>query len=165
MSPAPTKRRPCTSHVAGAVARWRRASAPSVLALVLAATLLSCGSKERGLSDQAAAELQAGAAKVRSAAAAGDRTGATGALAALRGAVDRYRGQGQISAGRAAEVLAAAGEVEARLTLLAPPPTVPAPAPTTTTTARRAPSEPGGGGDEKDEEDRGKRGIGKKEED
>jgi hypothetical protein len=95
---------------------------------------------------------------VRAAALAGNGASAGAELAALRSAVDRHRGQGQISGERAADVLAAAGEVEARLVLLAPPP---APAATTTTTStRRAPVEPEG--DKEDEEDRGKKGRGNK---
>jgi len=83
---------------------------------------------------------------VRAKAGAGDRAGAAGELAAVRAAVDRYRGQGQISEGRAADVLAAAGEVEARLALVVPPP--PAPAPATTTTTTTADRARGGGTDD-----------------
>ncbi len=137
-------------------------TAGMALALLFATTLLACGSKDRGLSDQAAADLQAGVARVRAAAVGGDRAGASGQLAALRGAVDRHRSQGQISAGRAADVLAAAGEVEARLALLAAPPPTTA-TPNTTTTVRRAPTSPGRGED--DEGDQDKKGGGKKDED
>jgi len=145
-------------------------SAPRVMrrrrAVVTASTLLlgalfgACGGKE-SLSDRAGADLMAGVARVRAAAGAGDRTRASTELAAVRTAVDRYRGQGEISSERAADVLAAAGEVEARLSLLSPPPT-PAPATTTTTTTRAGPppSDPGGGKD--DQEGGDKKGSGKK---
>jgi hypothetical protein len=137
-----------------------------VSALLLAAGFLACGGEEKGLSDQAVSDLQARVARVRAAAGAGDRAGAGREVAAVRGAVDRYRGQGQISAGRAADVLAAAGEVEARLALLAAPTPTPAPTPapatTTTTTANRAPIDAGDG---TDDENRDKKGGGKKKED
>ena len=135
----------------------RRAAMAMTTALLLVLGFLACGGEEKGLSDQAAADLQAGVARVRAKAGAGDRAGAAGELAAVRAAVDRYRGQGQISEGRAADVLAAAGEVEARLALVVPPAPPPAPA-TTTTTAGRA---PGGGADD---ENKDKKGGDKKEE-
>ena len=142
----------------------RRRSRTKMPALVLAATSFAatfstCGRDQPGLSNQAAADLQARVGRVRAAAVAGNGSGAGAELAALRSTVDRYRGQGQISAERAADVLAAAGEVEAGLALLPPP----APAATTTTTStpvRRAPVEPEG--DKEDEEDKDSKGGGKK---
>ena len=137
----------------------QRAAMAMAPVLLLVFGFLACGWEEKGLSDQAAADLQAGVARVRAKAGAGDRAGAAGELAAVRAAVDRYRGQGQISDGRAADVLAAAGEVETRLALVVPP--TPAPAPVTTTTTTTADRARGGGtddenrkgGDKKKEED------------
>ena len=129
----------------------------AVAVVLLAVGLAACGGDQPALSDQAAADLQAGVSRVRAAAGAGDRAAAGDHLAAVRSTVDRYRGQGQISAGRAADVLAAAAEVEARLALLAPP-VQPAATVTSTTTARRAPAEPEG-------EDRGKKDGRKKKDD
>ncbi|MDP8976777.1 MAG: hypothetical protein M3N28_10530, partial [Actinomycetota bacterium] len=123
----------------------------------------ACGRDDQGLSDQAAADLRAGVARVRAAAESGDSGRAGGELAALRRAVTRYREQGQISSGRAAEVLSAAGEVEAHLALLAPAAAPPATTTTTATTLRRSPAEPGGG--KEDDEDRGKKGGGNKKDD
>lgn len=148
---------------AGRTSRWR--GAVKKMALLLAATLVAatsvaCGRDEQDLSDRAAAELQAGVARVRAAAEAGNGAGAGAELAALRSAVDRYRGQGQISSGRAADMLAAAGEVESRLSLLAPPAPARATTTTTATTVRRPPVEPEGG--KEDDEDRGRKGGGKK---
>ena len=129
----------------------QRAAMAMAPVLLLVFGFLACGGEEKGLSDQAAADLQAGVARVRAKAGAGDRAGAGGELAGVRAAVDRYRGQGQISAGRAADVLAAAGEVETRLALVVPP--TPAPAPvTTTTTANRAPGGSGGGSDDENKD-------------
>jgi len=144
----------------------RRRAVVTASTLLLGALFGACGGKE-SLSDRAGADLMAGVARVRAAAGAGDRTRASTELAAVRTAVDRYRGQGEISSERAADVLAAAGEVEARLSLLSPPPT-PAPATTTTTTtitttttrAGPPPSDPGGGKD--DQEGGDKKGSGKK---
>ena len=156
----PPNRRRFPPHAAENVARRRGRGRTAAVLLVVG--LAACGGDRQALSDQAAADLQAGVSRVRAAAGAGDRAAASRHLAAVRSAVDRYRGQGQISAGRAADVLAAAGEVEARLALLAPP----APATTTTSsspTARRAPDQPEAG--DEGESGRDKKGGGKKKDD
>ena len=136
----------------------------AVLASMFAGlALLACGREGPELSDQAARDLAQRVQQVRAAAAAGDRNGAGAALAGLRGAVADHRSRGQLSEDRAARVLAAAADVESRLTLMpAPPP------PTTRTTAtappRRPPTTVTEGGDEDGDKDRGK-GDGKEKDD
>ena len=86
------------------------------LALALAASLLvACGSGSPSVSDDAAADLQAHVAAVRSAVGARDVPGAERALDTLRASVARLRRSGDLASGRAAEILAAAHGVEARL--------------------------------------------------
>ena len=124
----------------------------AVLASMFAGlALLACGREGPELSDHAARDLAKRVQQVRA------------ALAGLRGAVADHRSRGQLSEDRAARVLAAAADVESRLTLMpAPPP------PTTRTTAtappRRPPTTVTEGGDEDGDKDRGK-GDGKEKDD
>jgi hypothetical protein len=78
---------------------------------------------------------------IRTAAAAGDRTGAQAGVDQLRADLSQLRGAGVLGEEDAARVLDAVDDVEARLALL--------PAPTTTTTATTAPPAPQDTGDHK----------------
>ncbi len=133
----------------------RRRLAPAAAVAVLAMALFGCGGDGKSgntLSELAATDLQAKVGRVRAAASAGDRTAAGAGLAAVRSAVAQHRSQGQISEERAAGVLAAAAEVEARLSLLVPPST----STTTTAAARRSPPATEGDRDQDDDEGKGK---------
>jgi hypothetical protein len=98
------------------------------LTVLLAAALLAgCGGARPAVTAAAASQLAAPIDALRRAAIADDPAGASAALAGLRVEVVRLRSAGQISAERAARVLADAADVEAQLASL--------PAPTTTTTS------------------------------
>jgi hypothetical protein len=72
------------------------------------------------MSADASAILAKEAAAVRAAAASHDIAGARSQLAQLRASVSASQGQGHLSAGRAAEILAAASQVDTQLNTLAP---------------------------------------------
>lgn len=124
----------------------RRALAAGAVALALAA-LGACGGGSSQLSEEAARDLQAGVARVRAAAMAGDRAAAGHELAAVRSAVARYRSRGQVGDDRQATILAAVADVEAGLALLSPPATTTTREATTTTTRTPARDEEEGGED------------------
>jgi hypothetical protein len=86
-----------------------------------------CGDPAGKLPDQATGALGPRVEAIRSAAAAGDRTGAQAGVDALRAQVSELRDNGVLGEDAAVRVLDAVEAVEARLALL--------PAPTTTTTA------------------------------
>lgn len=96
-------------------------------AAVAAALLVGCGGATPAVTASAAAHLTASIDALRQAALADDATGASAVLARLRVDVVRLRSERQISAARAARMLADAADVEAQLASL--------PVPTTTTTS------------------------------
>jgi hypothetical protein len=134
-----------------------------LVASMVVAALAGCGREGSDFSDQAAADLQAGVARVRAAISAGNRDQAERELAAVRGAVAMHRGQGEVGEGRAAGILAAADRVGTELARLSPPTTTTTAPPATgagrvpTTTRER------GEGEDKDKGDKGD--GGKKEDD
>jgi hypothetical protein len=111
---------------------------------LLCATIVAagCTSSRPALTGAASSTLVPQAAAVRAAASIPDVALARNRLARLRITVGDLRGQGQISATRAAAILASADEVDAELgvlsTTVAPPTTPPAP-----------PAPPGNGGHQK----------------
>ena len=126
--------------------------------LVVGALLagVACGRDDPALPAPTAEDLAVRVQQVRTATVAGDRSAAGTALAGLRAAVAEHRAHGRMSEERAARVLAAAAEVESRLSLLPAPQPPPTTAPTRTT--RPAGQRPAG-----DEEERGGKGEEKKE--
>jgi len=107
-----------------------RAITAAVVVILAAA---SCGSSG-AMSDTARQKLDALVGQVRAAAVARDRPEAKHALGSLRHWVHQFQQDGQISSGRATEILAAAATVEAHL---APYATT-----TTTTTTTTLPEPP-----------------------
>lgn len=114
----------------------RRAVAAGLLALTL---LGSCGDSQAEISARAQRQLQARLDEVRTAVALADRVGAQSALEDLERSVSQLLEAGQLSEDRGAEILAAAQDVAAQLSLLSEPTTSPSPDPTETTDP--APSE------------------------
>lgn len=123
----------------------RRGFALAVVGLVL---LTGCG-EDDSISDAATARLTPEVAAVRAAAEAGDRAAAEATLDRLRDMVAALTASGEISKGRAAGVLDAAGDLEAQLVLV--------PATTTTTAPPPVVVE-----DREGDDDGGDRGDGKK---
>jgi hypothetical protein len=116
--------------------RWR------VAAVALAvACLAACGGGSPSMSDGAASELHARVTAVRAAAGAHDAERAARALDALRTSVARLRRAGDVSPGRAAEILSAATAVQDQLVSITTT--------TTTTTTVPPPTAPRGKGDDK----------------
>jgi glutamine cyclotransferase len=108
----------------------------------------ACGtSSTPAISAGVSATLAKQAAAVRAAATNHDVAGARQQLAQLRAEVSASQGQGHLSASRAAEILAAASQVDTQLNTLAPA-TVAAPA-TTPAVAVHAPVTSGRGGEKK----------------
>jgi len=105
-----------------------RAITAAVVVILAAA---SCGSSG-AMSDTARQKLDALVGQVRAAAVARDRPEAKHALGSLRHWVHQFQQDGQISSGRATDILAAAATVEAHL----------APYATTTTTTTTTLPEP-----------------------
>jgi len=112
------------------VTRTRAVTAAVAVILVAA----SCGSSGR-MSGTARQKLDALVGQVRAAAVARDRPQAKHALGSLRHWVHQYQQDGQISSGRATDILAAAAAVEAHLAPYATTTT------TTTTTTLPEPAE------------------------
>jgi cell division septation protein DedD len=108
----------------------------AVVAALFGVTLLAACGNQVDISARAQRQLQAGLDDVRTAVLAADRPGAQSALRDLERSVSQLVAGDQLSDGRAAEILAAAQDVAAQLTLLAAPePTIsPTPEPTETTT-------------------------------
>ena len=94
------------------------------------ATLAACGGSSPPMNGDAAKELQTRVTAVRTAVVARDADGAERALADLRQAVTRLRRDDALSDERAAELLAAAGDVDDQLVTITTTTTT-----TTTTTA------------------------------
>ena len=131
---------------------FARVAMPIVLLPLL---LTACGGGQ-DLPTETARALQERVEAVVVAASAGDADAARAGLAALRGDVDAAQRLGRLSDERAAEVLAAAAEVEASLPVLEPAPEVePAPEPATEPEPERGPSQDDEG------EDKGKGESGK----
>ena len=131
-----------------------RVAMPIVLLPLL---LAACGGGQ-DLPTETARALQGRVEAVVVAASAGDADAARAGLAALRGDVDAAQRLGRLSDERAAEVLAAAAEVEASLPVLEPAPepeVEPAPEPATEPEPERGPSQDDEG------EDKGKGESGK----
>jgi len=106
-----------------------RAITAAVVVILAAA---SCGSSG-AMSDTARQKLDALVGQVRAAAVARDRPEAKHALGSLRHWVHQFQQDGQISSGRATDILAAAATVEAHLSPYAT---------TTTTTTTTLPEPP-----------------------
>ena len=107
----------------------------AAVAVILAAA--SCGSSG-AMSDTARQKLNALVGQVRAAAVARDRPQAKHALGSLRHWVHQFQQDGEISSGRATDILAAAATVEAHLAPYATTTTT-----TTTTTLPQPDEHPG----------------------
>jgi hypothetical protein len=129
----------------------RRAVATGLLAVML---LAACGGQAE-ISARARRQLQARLDEVRTAVAAADRREAQSALRDLERSVSQLLSANQLSEGRATEILAAAQDVAAQLSLLSSPePTFssgPEPTETTTPTPTEKPDKP-----DKPDKDEGK---------
>jgi hypothetical protein len=124
--------------------RWRLAAAA-----VAVGCLAACGGGSPSVSDRAASELGARVTAVRAAAGAHDAEQATRALAALRTSVAQLRRAGDVSPGRAAEILAAATAVQDQLVSITTTTT------TTTTTVPAPPTAPRGKREDKGDDQAG----------
>ncbi|MEP6476219.1 MAG: hypothetical protein ABJC60_02995 [Actinomycetota bacterium] len=126
-----------------------RAAVAGVLGLAI---LVGCGSSATDISERAQRQLQTRLDEVTAAVGLADSVSARSALADLERSVTQLVDAGQLSADRAAEILAAAQDVADRLSLLpAPAPSLtPSPTPTETPTSL-APEKP-----DKPEKDKGK---------
>lgn len=104
------------------------------LAVVMLLAFTGCAASTPGIGDAAASQLAPQVEQVKAAAMGRDRTRAEAKLAQLRVLVTDLRQRDELSGAGAAEVLAAAAEVEAQLARLAPVriSTTAAPTPTTT---------------------------------
>jgi hypothetical protein len=103
-----------------------------VAALVMAGVLMAGCGRSPELPDPLATELRHRVTAIRAAAGTGDRAGAEAALAELRRRVVELDQVGEVSHGKAGEILAAAAAVESQLAALpapAPPPSPPTTAP------------------------------------
>jgi hypothetical protein len=129
----------------------RRAVATGLLAVML---LAACGGQAE-ISARARRQLQARLDEVRTAVAAADPREAQSALRDLERSVSQLLSANQLSEGRATEILAAAQDVAAQLSLLSSPePTFssgPEPTETTTPTPTEKPDKP-----DKPDKDEGK---------
>jgi hypothetical protein len=129
----------------------RRAVATGLLAVML---LAACGGQAE-ISARARRQLQARLDEVRTAVAAADRREAQSALRDIERSVSQLLSANQLSEGRATEILAAAQDVAAQLSLLSSPePTFsssPEPTETTTPTPTEKPDKP-----DKPDKDEGK---------
>lgn len=97
----------------------RRRVATTCLAILLGSFVIgACGADDAGLSEQASTQLSQQVAALRSAASAGDGEGARAQVADLTDTVNRLVGEGQLSEGRAEEILAAAAGVDQDLALV-----------------------------------------------
>jgi hypothetical protein len=108
--------------------RLGRAMVGAVAGLVV--LLAACGSESPELSDEASRSLQYQVEAVRQSAQSFDPAGVEQRLAELRAAVAQLNEEGEIDDARAAEILAAAADVEAEIdvvptTTTAPPPPPP----------------------------------------
>lgn len=108
--------------------RLERAIVGAAASLVV--LLAACGSESSGLSDEASQNLQYQVEAVRQSAQSFDPAGVEQRLAELRALVARLNEEGELDDERAAEILAAAADVEAQVdvvptTTTAPPPPPP----------------------------------------
>ena len=120
----------------------RRAGGAALTSIIL--LLAGCGGSD-GVSSSARARLGSLVEQVRHAAEARDPQAARLSLTGVRQEVAADTKNGTIDSSSAAEILAAAGEVENRLALLAS--AIPATARTTTSTTVAPPGNPHGRGD------------------
>lgn len=111
-------------------------SARRAVAVLFGVTLLAACGNQVDISARAQRQLQARLDDVRTAVLAADRPGAQSALRDLERSVSQLVAGDQLSDGRAAEILAAAQDVAAQLTILpvSEPTISPTPVPTETTT-------------------------------
>lgn len=94
------------------------------LAAALLLLLVGCSSHSADVSAAAATALATDVARLSTAAKVHDDTGVRSAVVALRAQVSRQQASGDLSASRAATVLAAAARVAADVLLPSPAPTV-----------------------------------------
>lgn len=104
--------------------------------------LAACGGESGGISDETSRSLQSQVQSIRQSAQSFDPDGVARGLAELRASVAELKAQGELDDERAAEILAAAADVEAQIDVV----------PTTTT----APPPPPPDEDEDDDDDKGK---------
>lgn len=90
----------------------------TVLALVLTAVAVGCGSDTPSLSQDARAQLEGGVARAEAAAAAHDATSAQQELSAIAARVDALERDSQISSSQAAAIHHAVTRVEGMLDLV-----------------------------------------------
>lgn len=111
-------------------------SARRAVAVLFGVTLLAACGNQVDISARAQRQLQARLDDVRTAVLAADRPGAQSALRDLERSVSQLVAGDQLSDGRASEILAAAQDVAAQLTILpvSEPTISPTPVPTETTT-------------------------------
>ena len=118
----------------------------TVAAGLLAATLLVACGDQAEIAARAQRQLQARVDDVRTAVAATDRAEAQSAIRALERSVSELLAADQLSDGRATEILAAAQDVAAQLSLLSTPESTfsqgPEPTETTTPTPTETPDKP-----------------------
>jgi hypothetical protein len=112
---------------------YRRLAAAAV---AVCCCLAACGGGSPSVSDRAASELGARVTAVRAAAGAHDAEQAARALDALRTSVAQLRRAGEVSPGRAAEILAAATAVQDQLVSITTTTTTTTVPPTTTPRAK-----------------------------
>jgi hypothetical protein len=126
--------------------RWGRSVIASTVAVVM---LASCGGADVEVAPRAERELQAQFEQITAAVAIADRYGARSALRDLQRSVAGFVEDGLVSEGRGAEILSAASDVAAQLTLLpAPEPSVsPSPEPTETPSPTDKPEDHGNSGE------------------
>ena len=107
-------------------------------AVVIALALTGCGGSTNGISAAARTGLAPLVLQVRRSAQARDPQAVRLTLAVLRSKVKTYQDKGEIGAGAATEILAAATEVQSRLTLITTTTTTT----TTTTMPQQKPKPP-----------------------
>jgi len=118
---------------------------PLVLAVGIAIALGACGGGAGGLSATTRTRLEPLVEQIRRAAESRDRQGTQRALAQLQTAVAADEQNGDISPTKAAQILAAAAQVQSRLPLIPTTTTTP----TTTTPTTRPPDQRHHGNDNK----------------
>lgn len=116
----------------------RRTVAAGLFALTL---LTACGDSQAEISARAQRQLQTRLEEVRTAVALADTIGAQSALEDLERSVSQLLDAGQLSEDRAAEILAAARAVGARLSLLPTPEPITSPSSEPSETTDPAPSD------------------------
>jgi hypothetical protein len=125
-------------------ARLGPAAAGAAVSVML---LAACGDDAPGISEEASNNLQYQVEAVRASAQSFDPAGVEHRLGELRASVAQLEAEGELDDERAAEILAAAADVEARIDLV----------PTTTTAPPPPPPPPE---DDEDDDDKGNKGKG-----